>query len=150
MRNFSYLIPGVLAGTNMPRDKNDLEYLVKQENKVLVTAMEDSLDEDLVRTTGLEYHYFPVLPYGTPSLQQINEFIDLVNHNRQENRPVAIHCLMGMGRTGTLLAAYLISEGMSAIDAIDEVRKKRPGSIETRGQEQILFIYEQALAARRS
>jgi atypical dual specificity phosphatase len=150
MRNFSYLIPGILAGANMPRGRSDLEYIAKQGIKILVTAMEDSLDEDMVKGAGLEYHYFPVLPYGTPSLQQIDEFVELVNQNRQKNHPVAVHCYMGWGRTGTLLAAYLISEGMSANDAIDEVRKKRPGSIETGGQEQVLFIYQQALAARRS
>jgi len=150
MRNFSYLIPSVLAGANMPRGKDDLDHLVKQGIKVLVTAMEDRLDEDMVKSAGLEYHYFPVLPYGTPSLQQIDAFVELVNRNRQKNRPVAVHCFMGWGRTGTLLAAYLVSEGMSASDAIDEVRGKRPGSIETGGQEQVLFIYEQALVARRT
>jgi atypical dual specificity phosphatase len=56
---------------------------------------------------------------------------------------------MGWGRTGTLLAAYLVSEGMSADEAIYQVRKKRPGSIETFGQEQILHIYEQSLALRK-
>ncbi|MDO8056791.1 MAG: dual specificity protein phosphatase family protein [Candidatus Hermodarchaeota archaeon] len=150
MRNFSYLIPGVLAGANMPRGKEDLEYLVEQGIKILVTAMEDSLDVQMVEAVGLEYHYIPILPYGTPSLQQISAFVELVNRNRQKNRPVAVHCYMGWGRTGTLLAAYLVNEGMSASDAIDEVRKKRPGSIETGGQEQVLFILEQALAARRS
>lgn len=150
MWNFSYLIPGVLAGTNMPRGKDDLDFLINQGIKVLVSAMEDSLDENMVMVGGLEYHYFAVLPYGTPSLEQIDEFVELVNRNRRENRPVAVHCYMGWGRTGTLLAAYLISEGMSAVDAIDEVRNKRPGSIETGGQEQILFIYEQALVARGS
>jgi len=150
MRNFSYLLSGVLAGASMPRGKEDLEYLVKQGIKVLVTAMEDTLDEQMIEAVGLDYHYIPILPYGTPSLQQIYEFIELVNRNRQKNRPVAVHCYMGWGRTGTLLAAYLISEGMSASDAIDEVRNKRPGSIETGGQEQVLFIFEQALAARRS
>ena len=150
MRNFSYLITGVLAGANMPRGKEDLEYLVEQGIKILVTAMEDSLDVQMVEAVGLEYHYIPILPYGTPSLQQISAFVELVNRNRQKNRPVAVHCYMGWGRTGTLLAAYLVNEGMSASDAIDEVRKKRPGSIETGGQEQVLFILEQALAARRS
>ncbi|MFX0168621.1 MAG: dual specificity protein phosphatase family protein [Candidatus Hodarchaeota archaeon] len=148
MHNFSYLIPGVLAGASKPRGKQDLTYLAMQGIKVLVTAMEDSLDEEAVKTTGLEYHYFPVLPYGTPSLQQINEFVELVNKNRTRNRPVAVHCFMGWGRTGTLLGAYLVSEGLSASDAIDEVRKKRPGSIETSGQEQVLYIYEKALAVR--
>ncbi len=149
MENFSYLIPDVLAGANRPQGKKDLEYLASRGIKVLVTVMEDSLNERIVVEAGLEYHIFPVLPYGTPSLQQLNKFIELINTNRRKNRPVAVHCFMGWGRTGTFLAAYLISEGMSADEAINEVREKRPGSIETYGQEQILHIFAQALAARR-
>ncbi|MHA2427272.1 MAG: phosphatase domain-containing protein [Candidatus Hermodarchaeia archaeon] len=149
MLNFSYLIPGVLAGSSMPRGRQDLERLVDEGIEVLVTAMEDSLNKDVVKDVGLEYHYYPVPPYGTPTLQQINDFVDLVNTNRARNRPVAVHCFMGWGRTGTLLAAYLISEGKSADKAINEVRKKRPGSIETRGQVQVLRKYETILAAQK-
>lgn len=149
MPNFSYLIPGVLAGSSLPRGRKDLKHLVTEGIKVLVTAMEDTLNEALVEEVGLEYHYFPVLPYGAPSLKQINEFVDLVNTNRVKNRPVAVHCYMGWGRTGTLLAAYLISEGMGADEAIAEVRDKRPGSIETYGQEQILRMFEQSLVHRK-
>jgi atypical dual specificity phosphatase len=149
MLNFSYLISGVLAGSSMPRGRQDLERLVDEGIEVLVTAMEESLNKDLVKDVGLEYHYYPVPPYGTPTLQQINDFVELVNTNRAKDRPIAVHCFMGWGRTGTLLAAYLISEGMSADEAIAEVREKRSGSIETHGQEQILYTYAQALAARR-
>ncbi|MFX1577023.1 MAG: dual specificity protein phosphatase family protein [Promethearchaeota archaeon] len=149
MLNFSYLIPGVLAGSSLPRGRKDLEHLVTEGIKVLVTAMEDTLNTALVEEVGLEYHYFPILPYGTPSLKQINEFVDLVNTNRAKNRPIAIHCYMGWGRTGTLLAAYLISEGMGTDEAIAEVRDKRPGSIETFGQEQILHMFEQSLVHRK-
>ncbi len=149
MLNFSYLIAGVLAGSSMPRGRQDLKRLVNEGIQVLITAMEYSLNEDLLKEVGLEYHYFPVLPYGTPSLQHINDFVDLVNTNRAKNRPVAVHCYMGWGRTGTLLAAYLISEGLSASEAIDKVREKRPGSIETQGQVQILHIYEQTLTLRK-
>ncbi len=145
MLNFSYLIPGVLAGSSLPRGREDLECLVKEGIKVLVTAMEDSLNEELVNEVGLEYHYFPVLPYGTPSLNQINKFVDLVNTNRAKGRPVAVHCYMGWGRTGTFLAAYLISGGLSVDNSIYEVREKRPNSIETYGQEQFLRMYEQSL-----
>ncbi len=145
MLNFSYLIPDVLAGSSMPRGREDLEHLINFGIKVLVTAMEESLDEALVKQVGLEYHYYPVPPYGTPTLQQLNDFVALVNINRVKNQPVAIHCFMGWGRTGTLLAAYLISEGASADEAILEVREKRPNSIETYEQEQILHTFEQTL-----
>ncbi len=149
MLNFSYIIPGVLAGSSFPHGQEDLERLVKEGIQVLVTAMEHTIDEELVKVLGLEYHYFPVLPYGTPSLTDINQFVDLVNKSREKHRPVAVHCWMGWGRTGTFLAAYLISQGMSADEAIYRVREKRPNSIETFGQEQFLHIYEQSLVLRK-
>ncbi len=51
---------------------------------------------------------------------------------------------MGCGRTGTMLACCLMHhEGLSAIEAIDETRKRRKGSIENRKQEQAVIDYEQ-------
>ena len=50
---------------------------------------------------------------------------------------VGVHCAMGRGRTGTMLACYLVArEDYSPDKAIDETRRRRPGSIETRRQEQ--------------
>ena len=51
---------------------------------------------------------------------------------------------MGCGRTGTMLACCLMHhEGLSAIESIDETRKRRKGSIENRKQEQAVKDYEQ-------
>lgn len=50
---------------------------------------------------------------------------------------------MGRGRTGTMLACYLVAkEGYSAVDAITETRKRRPHSIETRTQEKAVHDFE--------
>jgi atypical dual specificity phosphatase len=49
---------------------------------------------------------------------------------------VAVHCTAGKGRTGTVLAAYLVTTGLSAHAAIDRVRHLRPGSVETPDQEE--------------
>ena len=48
----------------------------------------------------------------------------------------------GYGRTGTILAAHLIVQGEKAMDAIAEVRRLRPGAVETREQEFALFEFE--------
>lgn len=59
---------------------------------------------------------------------------------------VGVHCAMGCGRTGTILACYLVAkEGYSADDAITETRKRRRNSIETRKQEQAVRDYEKSL-----
>ena len=53
---------------------------------------------------------------------------------------------MGWGRTGTLLACYLVAkEGYTAEQAIEETRKRRRNSIETQTQENVIREFEKAL-----
>lgn len=48
---------------------------------------------------------------------------------------LAIHCWGGLGRSGSLAAALLTARGLPAPEAIAQVRRARPGAIETAGQE---------------
>jgi atypical dual specificity phosphatase len=41
-----------------------------------------------------------------------------------------------------MLACYLVSKGYKATDAIEDVRTKRPGSIETIEQEEVVLKFE--------
>ncbi|NXE99850.1 DUS23 phosphatase, partial [Menura novaehollandiae] len=54
--------------------------------------------------------------------------------------------MLGHGRTGTLLACYLCKERhLAGGDAIREIRRLRPGSIETPEQEQAVIRFCQCL-----
>ncbi|NXU58706.1 DUS23 phosphatase, partial [Turnix velox] len=54
--------------------------------------------------------------------------------------------MLGHGRTGTMLACYLAKEKkLSGHDAIREIRRLRPGSIETREQEEAVIRFCQHL-----
>lgn len=60
------------------------------------------------------------------------------------SQAVGVHCALGFGRTGTMLACYLVKErGLAAGDAIAEIRRLRPGSIETYEQEKAVFQFYQ-------
>jgi atypical dual specificity phosphatase len=57
-----------------------------------------------------------------------------------------VHCLAGLGRTGTLLACYLVKhQKMLADDAIQKIREERPGSIQSFPQEEMIFQFAKSL-----
>ena len=60
---------------------------------------------------------------GLPPLLKRTRFV----HNAiAKGRPVAVSCGAGCGRTGTVLACYLVSAGYSAEEAIQQLLALRP------------------------
>ncbi|XP_038047746.1 protein tyrosine phosphatase domain-containing protein 1-like [Patiria miniata] len=72
--------------------------------------------------------------YGVRSLPSILDMVKVMSFALKEGK-VAVHCHAGLGRTGVLIACYLIYEQrMEGDNAIQFVRAKRKGSIQTPGQ----------------
>ncbi len=92
-----------------------------------------------VEAAGMLHLKLP-FPDGTaPEAYLIEQFVEAVTASLNRGDPVAVHCDAGLGRTGTMIAAYLVSTGMNPIDAIDLVRSRHPGSIQTEGQEEAVL-----------
>ena len=63
---------------------------------------------------------------------------------------LAAHCAWGRGRTGTMMACYLAKrQRLSAADAIAEIRRMRPGSVDSAKQENAVHVYVQSLLAKK-
>ena len=58
---------------------------------------------------------------------------------------LAVHCLAGLGRTGTVLAAWLVREGLTAGEALRRVRLIDAQYVQSEAQEALLYQFENAL-----
>ncbi len=146
IRNFSWLIEGEIAGMARPASSvNTFEILKDHDIGAIVSLSEFSLSKGLIEEFGFEVKHIPLKDFSTPSIKQIEDFLTFAKKVRADGKKIVVHCDAGVGRTGTMLACYLVSKGYNAAKAIKEVRKKRPGSVETKEQEDIIFKLEAKL-----
>ena len=140
--NFSWLIENKLAGSAIPTSKDEINWLQEQGVKSIVTIREEPLDENWVEK--MKYLHVHSNDMGVPEFNDLVSATDFIDRRITENEPVMVHCLAGLGRTGTILACYLIKyENMSADAAIEKIREERHGSIQSFSQEEIIFRFEE-------
>ena len=141
--NFSWVLHGSLAGAEGPARVRDLLYLKQQGIQAVVRMETQTISEARVDLIDL---YEPVADFTPPSLAQIQRMVLFIQEQIETSqRPVAVTCYAGLGRTGTVLACYLVHEGNSPDNAVSKLRELRPGSIQTREQEDSVHRYAEWL-----
>lgn len=146
IRNFSWIIEGEIAGMAKPASSvSDFEFLREKGFEAIVSLSEIPLSEELIEKFGFTVKHIPIRDFEAPTLEQIEDFVTFAEKARGEGKKLIVHCDAGIGRTGTILACYLVSKGYNADRAIKEVRIKRPGSIETSEQEEVILKFARNL-----
>jgi atypical dual specificity phosphatase len=115
---------------------------------LLVNLHERPDPPELLNRLGAETLHLPVQNSDPPTQQQLDVGVAAIRDALSQGTRVAVHCAAGLGRTGTLLAAYLVSQGCAPDDAIAQVRAARPGSVETAQQEAAIHQYATRIAAQ--
>ncbi|MEY8875900.1 MAG: cyclin-dependent kinase inhibitor 3 family protein [Leptothrix sp. (in: b-proteobacteria)] len=147
-----------LLGARWARDLDaDLAVIRRWQADAVVTLIEDHEFDMLgvaalgpqVRASGIAWHHMPIVDVQPPDCRFETRWQrngpKLLECLRDGGR-VVVHCRGGLGRAGTVAARMLIELDTPACDAITQVRKARPGAIET--AEQLAYVLRLQHACR--
>ncbi|MDF2728097.1 MAG: dusP [Nitrososphaera sp.] len=141
--NFSWVTEGKLAGSGLPVTQDEFKWVLDKGIKSIVTVREVPLPSRWIDGTNIDYLHLVVEDYGVPNMEVLDEAVNYIDKKIQSGKPVLVHCAAGKGRTGALLAAYMIKkENLTAEQAIEKIRLMRPGSVQSVTQETALSMYE--------
>jgi atypical dual specificity phosphatase len=146
-RNFSWIESSVLAGCGRPESVAELEAAKREGVGAIVSLTGTPLSPEVIDRLGFAYLHSPLSVI--PSIQQLTQIIQFIESQKSQSHSVLVHCGEGKGRTGTVLAAYLVYHGMRADDAIRVIREKRSGSVQTVEQEKIVREFEKVVSSEK-
>lgn len=150
-----YSFPGKIYRSPMPfsrfdrsqiwegyRDRGiEMVVILTEQSEYLVYAGRDL--PAFYSSQGLESLHIPVPDFGIPpDLQAWQDGLTQVTDLAKAGKNVVIHCLAGIGRTGTFLACLAKKElGLEGEKAIHWVRESLPGAMENDYQENFVIGY---------
>jgi protein-tyrosine phosphatase len=143
--NFSFVIPSKLAGMSIPgryRDiREDIKFLKSKKVSLIVNLTGKSYGSDLFHNE-FKVINSPIEDFGVPTTTQVEQIWEIYQSLTPDNI-MSVHCHMGIGRTGLVLACLYGREfNLSGKEAIAKIRSLRE-SIETEGQENFVKTFLQ-------
>lgn len=134
---FDWLIPDQLGVCVNPSVGQQAARMLAVGGITLIVNLYEAADDpELLDRLRAKSIHLPVLGSCAPTQLQLDVGVQAIGQALERGERVAVHCGAGLGRAGTMLAAYLVSQGSQAEEAMERVRARRPGSIETLEQEQ--------------
>jgi len=142
---FGFLHPYPVAGMGEPwstKIEQTQKLLKSQGIGAILTLTEDDLYGGQHREAGFLHHHEPIDDCEPPTIEGMNRAIRFINVSVDGGIGVAVHCIEGRGRTGTVLAGWLgVKESLNSQDAINRINELRHHTVLTPIQREFIHLY---------
>ena len=91
-----------------------------------VVNLRTELDDNHAGIAPARYLYLPTLDNEPPTLGQLREGVAFIVAEIGQGGGVYVHCRSGVGRAAMMVAAYLVSTGLTPDQAWARIREARP------------------------
>lgn len=123
VRELSEITPNVhVGGQHHAHGLNRLY----QRGITAVINLRDEFDDNHAGIAPEAYLYLPTVDDSAPTIDDLRTGVAFIHEQIAEGGVVYVHCAAGIGRSPTMVAAYLVSTGMSPEEAWIRIREGRP------------------------
>ena len=129
--DISWIETNVLAAGSVPVEANDIRDLHAEKIRAILTLTErpitifHEITPTLFESFDITYLHVPVPDQFPPNMEQARQILKFIEAMKSQGRPVFVHCQAGVGRTGTVLHLYYITQRYTFEEADAKVRAKR-------------------------
>lgn len=101
------------------------------------------------RRRTIRHIRLPIPDMTVPNPDYMTRILDTLDVALADGRTVYVHCLAGLGRTGTVIGCFLVRHGMSGQAALNEIAHLRggeTGSPQTIDQHRMVLHWHEGIA----
>lgn len=101
-------------------------HLLRERGITAVVNLRTEFDDEAAGIAPERYLYLPTIDDCPPSVAQLQTGVVFIEEEIRRGGSVYVHCGAGVGRAPTMVAAYLVSTGLTTVEAWARIRQVRP------------------------